>query len=204
MRAESGLQAIWGGDRGQALQQLQHRPCSLTHTPRVTNIRGTPVQYCIQIRRGLHSEVVNTGRTPTMQQPYSNDRRTAANAPRSLRRSFEVVRPVHTAARDPSRTYKRETVTVTAGRSKIHTCRTDDTGLSVTQRHTAVTLCAAEYPSMGSSAPPSAARSWLTWHPARLARLSRLRTLRAACRPCSRGSARAGWRVAIRRPVVVG
>ena len=34
----------------------------------------------------------------------------------------------HTAAHGPPGTYQREAVVVAAGRSKIHTCRTDDTG----------------------------------------------------------------------------
>jgi hypothetical protein len=41
-------------------------------------------------------------------------------------------RHLHTAAHGPPRTYKRETVTVAAGRSKIHTYRTDGTGLDCT------------------------------------------------------------------------
>jgi hypothetical protein len=48
---------------------------------------------------------------------------------------------VHTAAHGPPRTHQRETVTVAAGRSKIHTCRTDDTGLPVTASHGCYFVC---------------------------------------------------------------
>ena len=48
---------------------------------------------------------------------------------------------MHTAAHGPSRTYQRETVTVAAGRSKIHTCRTDDTGLHLPLSVRRLLLC---------------------------------------------------------------
>lgn len=127
----------------QQLQQLQHRPSSLTHTPRVTT-------YAAHLSSAAYrSPVAFTAKWSTRAGPPPCSSRVATTVGR-WQRSFEVVRPVHTAAHGPPRTYQRETVTVVAGRSKIHTCRTDDTGLPVTQCHTTVTLCAAELASMGS------------------------------------------------------
>jgi hypothetical protein len=78
VRAESGLQpsGVVTGDKPVRLRHMTRREQALQQLPALAvqfdtyaqgdDIRGTPVQCCIQIGRGLHSEVVNTGRTPTM------------------------------------------------------------------------------------------------------------------------------------------